>query len=406
MLLTFLRNIRRLSKYRNIRQYFLLTILTNLWFAESSWLFFWRTFISYEEIGIIDALAFGFGMFIEIPTGALADIIGKRNTIIASYIFSALGIFIMSQTTGWFHLLVGMLFFQLGFALYSGTAEALCYDSLLEEKQEAEYESVISITSILILLSTIVATFIGGTLLYAVHIRLPYIFWGLTQVVGLAVALTLKEPLSEVKTFTVNNYIHQLLQGSKLLFSKPLRKYIVSIFSILGIYFVYEFGILKPALAVSFGFNEKALGVLTPIMYILSAIMIYNLHKLRKLFGDSNGLLVLSFGIGACLLISTLGLGIWGFVPLILLSILGNLGNPWLSVIINSQISSEYRATVLSSVAFVTKLPYVFMSVMLGSSLEGGLLYDFNILLSIIIFASIFIPILWSFKERRRGVVL
>ena len=178
MLLTFLRNIRRLSKYRNIRQYFLLTILTNLWFAESSWLFFWRTFISYEEIGIIDALAFGFGMFIEIPTGALADIIGKRNTIIASYIFSALGIFIMSQTTGWFHLLVGMLFFQLGFALYSGTAEALCYDSLLEEKQEAEYESVISITSILILLSTIVATFIGGTLLYAVHIRLPYIFWG------------------------------------------------------------------------------------------------------------------------------------------------------------------------------------------------------------------------------------
>lgn len=406
MLITFLRNIIRLAKYRNIKQYFILTILTNLWFAESSWLFFWRTFVSYEEIGIIDAIAFGFGMFIEIPTGALADIIGKRNTIIASYLFSSIGIFVMSQTTGLFHLLVGMLFFQLGFALYSGTAEALCYDSLLEENKEAEYESVISITSILVLFSTIIATFIGGTILYALHIRLPYVFWGTAQVSGFLVALSLHEPISELKCFTLKNYVNQLIQGTKLLFSSPLRKYIVSIFSILGIYFVFEFGILKPAMALSFGFNEKVLGVLTPVMYILSALTIYNLHRLRKLFGDSNGLLILSFGIGTCLLVSTLGLGVWGFIPLILISVLGNLGNPWLSVIINANISSEYRATVLSSVAFITKIPYVFMSILLGSSLEDGILYDFTLVLSIIIFASIFFPTLWSIRRSKSGVVL
>jgi len=402
----FIKSLVRLLRYRNIKQYFVLTILTNLCFAESSWLFFWRTFVSYEEIGIIDAIAFGFGMFIEIPTGALADIIGKRNTIIASYIFSSIGIFVMSQTTGLFHLLVGMLFFQLGFALYSGTAEALCYDSLLEENKEVEYESVISITSILVLFSTIVATFIGGTVLYTLHIRLPYVFWGISQLFGLLVALSLHEPVSELKRFTLKNYVNQLVQGAKLLFSSPLRKYIVSIFSILGIYFVFEFGILKPAMALSFGFNEKILGILTPIMYILSSLAIYNLHRLRKLLGDSNGLLILSFGIGTCLLISTLGLGTWGFIPLILISILGNLGNPWLSVIINSRVSSEYRATVLSSVAFITKIPYVFISILLGSSLEDGVLYDFTLVLSIIVFASIFIPTLCSVRRGKGGVVL
>ncbi len=406
MLITFLRNLVRLAKYTNIKQYFILTILTNLWFAESSWLFFWRTFVSYEEIGVIDAIAFGFGMLIEIPTGALADIIGKRNTIIASYLFSSIGIFVMSQTTGLFHLLVGMLFFQLGFALYSGTAEALCYDSLLEKNKEAEYESVISITIILVLFSTIVATFIGGAILYALHIRLPYVFWGTAQAFGFLVAVSLHEPISELKRFTFKNYVSQLIQGTKLLFSSPLRKYIVSIFSILGIYFVFEFGILKPAMALSFGFNEKILGVLTPVMYIVSAVAIYHLHRLRKLLGDSNGLLILSFGIGTCLLISTLGLGVWGFIPLILISVLGNLGNPWLSVIINAKIPSEYRATVLSSVAFITKIPYVFMSILLGSSLEDGILYDFTLVLSIIIFASIFLPMLRCLKRSKNTVVL
>lgn len=405
MLITFLRNVRRLAKYRNVKQYFVLTVLTNLWFAESSWLFFWRTFVSYKEIGIIDAIAFGFGMFIEIPTGALADIIGKRNTVIASYLLSSIGIFIMSQATGFFLLLVGMLFFQLGFALYSGTAEALCYDSLLEENKEGEYESVISVTSMLVLFSTILATFIGGTMLYALHIRLPYIFWGTAQVFGFFVSLSLHESISEFKSFTLKNYVNQLIQGTKLLFSRPLRKYIVSIVSILGIYYVFEFGILKPAMALSFGFDEKILGVLTPIMYILSALTIYNLHRLRKLFGDNSGLLVLSFGIGTCLLISTLGLGVWGFIPLILISVLGNLGNPWLSVIINSKTSSKYRATVLSSVAFVTKIPYVFISILLGTSLEGGVLYEFTLSLSIVIFALIFIPICSSIIRKKRVVL-
>lgn len=399
MFVTFLKSNFYLLKYRNVKQYFLLTILSNLWFAESSWLFFWKTFVTYEDIGIIDALAFGFGMFIEIPTGALADIIGKKHTIIASFFFSALGIFIMSATLGFMQLLIGMLLFQLGYALYSGTSEALCYDSLLEDGKDKEYEKVISLTSILILFSTIVATFVGGTVLYALNIRLPYIFWGATHVLAFLVALTLHEPICDLKTFTLKTYISQLVIGVGILFSSPLRKYVLSIFSVLGVYFVYEFGILKPALALSFGFNEKVLGVLTPIMYVISAISIYNLHKVRKLLGDSSGLLVLSFGIGLCLLVSTLGLGIWGFIPLILISVLGNLGNPWLSVIINSKISSEYRATVLSSVAFITKIPYVVMSILLGASLEGGVLYEFNLILAIIIFACIVISVLGTRKR-------
>ena len=404
MLIVFIKNILRLSKYRNIKQYFLLTVLTNLWFAESSWLFFWRTFITYVEIGLIDALAFGFGMLVEIPTGALADIIGKKNTIIASYIFSSLGIFIMSQTNGFDLLLIGMFLFQLGFALYSGTAEALSYDSLLVENKEDEYESVVSITSILILISTILATFIGGAVLYTLHIRLPYVIWGISYLFALVVSFTIKEPNIEHNIFSVKNYVKQIVQGISLMFRPPVRKYILSIFTILGVYFIFEFGILKPALALSFGYTEKTLSILTPIMYILSALLISHLHKIRKLLGDTNGLLVVSFGIGLSLLIATLGIGAWGFLPLIFISVLGNLGTPWLSVIINSKISSEYRATILSSVALLTKIPYVIMSIFIGSSLEKGVLTDFTLLLSIFIFASIAISSFIYSKTRTKGL--
>lgn len=400
----FFKKQKLLLKIKNIKQYYILTFLTNLLFGESSWLFFWALFLSYDKIGTIDALGFGFGLMLEIPTGAIADLIGKKKTIISSFIFTSIGIFTMASASGFSSMLIGLLLFQAGFALYSGTSEALAYDSLLEQGREDDYEAVISLTNIIMILSLVMATFIGGRFLFGINVRFPYIFWGVAQVIAIFVALTLKEPKVETIKFSFTNYISQLGIGVRSLFHPSLRKYIVSIFIVLGTFFIFDWGLLKPVMAVSFGMDAKMLAIVSPALYLVSAFAIYKLHFFRKFFGDGTGIIFLTLLIGIGLFLTAFDIGLWGIIPMLLISVAGNLGTPWLSIIINKKVNSKYRATVLSTVALITKIPYVLFSYALGISMDGGVLRDFALVVSLGVFASVFIPLILSMFTGKKNI--
>ncbi|NOG51749.1 MAG: hypothetical protein HND48_21710 [Chloroflexi bacterium] len=68
-----------------------------------------------------------------------------------------------------------------------------------------------------------------------------------------------------------------------------------------------------------------------------------------------------------------------GVLPLLLMHMAGSTSRTWLSIVINQRTPSAIRATTLSTVALLTKIPYVLVAVVAGVMIEGGQLSVFLI---------------------------
>ena len=55
------------------RKYLAYEMLTNFFFVSAVWLYFYRIFITDQQVGILDGVAFAIGLIAEVPSGALAD---------------------------------------------------------------------------------------------------------------------------------------------------------------------------------------------------------------------------------------------------------------------------------------------------------------------------------------------
>jgi MFS family permease len=63
------------------KRYLYYRALTNLWFLGAVWIYFYRVYIDDTQIGLLDSLAFFVGLIFEIPSGAIADRIGRKKMV-------------------------------------------------------------------------------------------------------------------------------------------------------------------------------------------------------------------------------------------------------------------------------------------------------------------------------------
>jgi hypothetical protein len=153
-----------------------------------------------------------------------------------------------------------------------------------------------------------------------------------------------------------------------------LRTYRPLIFATVGIYFLFSFGLLQPSLAASFGFMANAQAAIFAGLWLIAALGVGFLPKLRQQFYDLPGLAVLGAVIGFGFLLAALPLKTFGILPLLLIIVGGELAIPWLSVAVNQYVDSQHRATTLSTIALLTKVPYVITGIATGLAVEHNLL--------------------------------
>lgn len=74
----------------------------------------------------------------EIPTGTLADTIGRRNTVILSYFINIVGVVFYVVYPSFWVFMIAEAFWALSAAMASGAKEALVYETLIDHKVEKE----------------------------------------------------------------------------------------------------------------------------------------------------------------------------------------------------------------------------------------------------------------------------
>ena len=100
---------------------------------------------------------------------------------------------------------------------YSGTLDALVFDSLKSEGREEKFDKVISNLSSISLIAPAIFSIIGG-FAYGFDPRLPFLLNAIGYTIGLVATLFLTEPYVDTEKFSLNAFINQTKFGLLELF--------------------------------------------------------------------------------------------------------------------------------------------------------------------------------------------
>lgn len=353
---------------RNIYLAYFLAATKHSWFFLGIWVLYYLKFTDYAGIGLIETVMIVTTSAGEIPTGAVADLLGKKKTLILAFLFETIGGFIMAFAQNFSQLIFSVFVMCIGGAMYSGTLDALVYDSLKQEKREIIYHKIVTNISTIILITIAIVSILGG-FLYSLNPRLPFFANAITYVFGLIASLFLIEPAIDTVKFSVRNYLFQTKQGFKQLFVSVSRYQTVKLLLLGGVFVVLD-EMMETFLLVEFGFKAKGLGIIYSVVYLISALSSQLTPWFTKKFNLSSGLFLLGLVLTVSLISSPfVGLAIGGLTVLLRYNaapIFNNLA----SVMINQHTESKYRATTISTFNMLKNLPYVLSAFFIGRLMD------------------------------------
>lgn len=338
-------------------------------FTMPIWVLFLSGHVSNSEIALLTSWLFGAILLLELPTGVLADLLGKKVIISIGLFISMIAFFIYPFVTQFWHFFIVFTLLALGEALASGSEEALIYDSLKEDKEENSFKKINGNLMLLVQIGFVVANVAGGWL-YSIHPTLPFVINGFSLFIALLFSLHLKEPNVDSEVFTLQNYVKQTRDGF-LQLTKHKWIFQLGLFYVLvgGISWVFQ-RLVNFMVLTEVGVTAIGIGL------IMGGFRLFNVIVLKKVMGikwlEKSGFDFLLLPI--LMVVSYLPAYWAGRDVTVLLvggSMIASTGrfmilNPYL----NEVIDSKYRATTLSALNMLVSL------VLIISILVSGPLID------------------------------
>lgn len=150
---------------RNLPLDYISAFLTNLNMQNVVWvLYLSYCGLNLAEIGMLEGIYHTTSMICEIPSGAVADLLGRKRSMLLSRICTAVSCVFMLFSKSFGLFAVSFVIQALGNNLNSGSEEALVYDSMRCVGQEEQYLKVCGKLNIIIEVSQGLATVFGGML--------------------------------------------------------------------------------------------------------------------------------------------------------------------------------------------------------------------------------------------------
>lgn len=350
---------------RNVVIAYALSFLWRCWFWLGVWVFYYLRFTDYAGIGFLEAVMITTATIGEIPTGAIADMVGKKKAVILAFGLGAIGNLAMALAPNYSVLLISIITMTLGGAFYSGSLEALVYDSLIEDKKIDLYQKVIGRITTMQNLGMALAGIVGG-FLYQINVSLPFFLVALVYLIGIVVSLQLTEPIVDTAKYSWNKFFQQIRTGFDQLFANKMIAYMVLLFLLPGAFMIATENVINDATAIELGFNSAQLGIFVTTLYLLGVLVS---EKTEWIVGKLNSkhlyILMLTIYLTTLLVIPKANLVVGALLLLVRYGA-STIFNNYESIRINAVIESKYRATTLSTFNLFKNIPYVFAATGIG----------------------------------------
>lgn len=307
--------------------------------------------LSATEIMLVQAIFSAAGLAFEVPSGYLADVAGRRRALLLGMGAQALAMLGYGVARGFWTFAAAEVALAFAYSLLSGTASAILFDSLRAAGDEERYHRMEGRAEALTRLGTAVAAVLGG-FLAAVSLRLPFAVNTATAFAGVLVGRSLVEPprdrlaghtpLRELLAVTAGALRDRRLQGAMLLSAALFATGITGIWG----YFLRLTGE---------GISVAAYGLYFALFQGASAAGAATSARISGLLGRRGSVAVLAI-VPATLLACALD-GSWRPIVLTPLAAAAwGFSTPFLLELLNRNIGSERRATVLSVSAMLGRV--------------------------------------------------
>ncbi len=338
-------------------------------------------------MAIGEILSFITQSILELPSGVLADLIGRKKTLIIGYVFRGAGYSFLAISQNFTQYVLGLCMSAIGEAFVSGAEEALVYDTLKENEMLNQYSQVKSRESIIyrgiLLLSTI-----AGGYIFKIKAILPYFLTGLTSIIAGIIYIFAKEPVIDSEKFSLKSYAKNIKLGFLESFKDKLTQ-ITSVYYLLifSVAFLLSYFFEQP-FSEWLGFNEKQMSWIFGIIILVNIVTAYFAPAIENRLGYKriNVLLPLITGL---FMLFTFKNKIWGLTILLIENIFLGYRFIFTQNIYNKRIKSKHRASAISTINMIMNIFY--LCVVYGLVKALGLTnigFAFNVFGVILIIAS------------------
>lgn len=311
------------------------------------------------QISLIESVVIFSIFLMEVPTGILADRVGRKWSIFAStfLLMSAEFIFIFAREFEWY-LFIALLT-GTGFAFASGAMEAMIYDSLPEEGREDAMKRAMGTVNSFAQIAFVIAPILGGLIIGDASLEnfIPAIaLTVLALLIGLLVCLTLREPpidLAEKKAGSMT----LLRDGVSLLLTQPRLRWLTLLVVFTSPFTGAMVTILGPPYLVRNEVSPFVISLTLSLGSLLAALTQRYAYKVEEWLGAARAIALLILAPGALYWILAAVAGpIAPVLVIILMYGVNDMKAPLFSAYQNALIESKNRATVLSMISMFLSL--------------------------------------------------
>lgn len=351
---------------RNLKLLTVYTFLINSVFILPVIVLFYRDELqlTFHQFLIGEAVFAAVIILLEVPSGWLADIWGRKKTIVAAGVSALAGYTLVATASGFWTATLGQAVIGIAVSFHSGTLSAFLYDTLLSEGRESEYRKREGFRHGFCLYSVAFAAAVGGAL-YQIDHYLPILAEIVFIILAIAVSLFLKEPPRHQRAVEKNPF-HDALETMKY-----------------ALHGHKEIGALIAMIALTFGSTKLFLWAQQPYYaelhipesvygFLLAGSMLLGGvggHLGHHILRNWQGMAVLKFLLATVVVIClTAGLSATygGFAVLTLGALIWGFGWPRVQETINQAVGSERRATILSTASLMYSVAFIPFSLVLG----------------------------------------
>lgn len=381
----------------NIWKIYLFNILGSMMFVSPVLVPFFTDWggLSFFQIMILQSWFLFWFFIFEIPTGTVADFLGRKHSLLLASLVSVVGAIVYGSTPNFFVFMLGEFLWALSMSLYSGATEAFVYDSLKEINETEKSKKIMGRMESFNLVGIMLGAIFGSLIVVIFDLRATMLFVSIPTSLAFFIGLTFKEPPLQEKTES-KSYFTILKEGVKYLHEHKILKILAFDMIFLASIAYFMIWLWQPLLKEAnvdifyFGFVNVAI-------LIIEVIIMNNYERLEKLFRSKKRLVFFSA------IITGIGFIIGGlttFLPFVLLAIFlaGGFGlsrRPLLISYMNKYIPSEKRATVISTATMFEKMVCAIFNPFVGLLVDWSLSYT----LIIIGIAAVFFSLISKVEE-------
>ncbi len=321
--------------------------------------------LDYSEIMLLQTISAISAMVFEVPTGAVADKLTRKLSLVISGFILALAMLIYIITDHFIFFAISEILFGLGLTFSSGADSAILFESLRSIDKEKEYQKREGSAASNIFLGQAVFSILSGYL-YMIHPTIPFWISVFFLLGASTVALLFKEP---ERNKSAHRYLKHIWVSFSGAVKKPRILWLMFFAALFGSlirlgYWLYQpyFDLVNLEI-VYYGYIFAGMNIIAAFS---SKVLLKKISHIRP----RKVLLCLACLMSVSFLLPGFMKAYWLIGIICLQQIFRGMYPATMRFYVNNQVRDDFRATTLSLVSLVSSLSFALISPLVGNALD------------------------------------